>query len=174
VGGTLGASTIAPITGSNLTIDLNQPLPNPFANPLATPSAGFSTLVINGANNQSVATIDASGSAAFAGTVSADSLIASGSATVNKLNISVSDTASSTSSAIPTNTVGQGLLPANFTEITVLSSQVAADSLVYLTPLSSTGNQVLYVKEKLPGVGFIVAIDTSLTTAINFNWWIIN
>jgi len=67
VGGTLGASTIAPITGSNLTIDLNQPLPNPFANPLATPSAGFADLVIRGLNDRIVATIDASGSASFSG-----------------------------------------------------------------------------------------------------------
>jgi len=172
VGGVLGTSTLSPLEGNNLTIDLNNPLPNPFGDPLATPSAGFGDLVIRGFDNKTVATIDASGSATFAGSVSADSLIASGSATVQKLNIS--NAPISTESAIPANTVGTGTLPGAFTEVTILSSQVAADSLVYLTPLSSTGNRVLYVKEKLPGVGFIVAIDTSLTTPINFNWWIIN
>ena len=136
-------------------------------------------------NDTVVATIDASGSArfagdvearraTFAGTVAADTFVASGSATVGKLNIALTDQTTATDSAIPTNTVGTGLLPANFTEATILSGQIAEDSLVYLTPLSSTGNQVLYVKEKLPGVGFIVAIDSPLTTPINFNWWIIN
>ena len=75
---------------------------------------------------------------------------------------------------MPSNTVGTGILPGYFTEVTILSNQVAADSLVYLTPLSSTGNQVLYVKEKLPGVGFIVAIDSSLISPVQFNWWVIN
>ena len=120
-----------------------------------------------------MATIDASGSATFAGTVAADSLVASGSATVAKLNINT-DIPAASGSAVPASSVGTGLLPANFTEVTMLSSQVAEESLVYLTPLTSTGNKVLYVKEKLPGVGFIVAIDSSLTTPINFNWWIIN
>ncbi len=174
IGGVLGASTLSPITGSNLTIDLNQSIPDPFALQQATPSSGFADLVIKGINNQTVATINASGSATFTGTVAADMLVASGSATVSKLNISTGDVAASTDSAIPSSSVGTGLLPANFTEITVLSNQIAADSLVYLTPLSSTGNQVIYVKEKLPGVGFIVAIDSSLSIPINFNWWIIN
>jgi len=172
VGGVLGIGTISPVTGGDLTINLSNEIPNPFLEEQATPSSSFADLVIKGANNQTVAVIDASGSATFAGTVAADSLVASGSATVQKLNISAAPT--STESAVPSNTVGTGTLPGYFTEVTILSSQVAADSLVYLTPLSSTGNQVLYVKEKLPGVGFIVAIDTSLTTPINFNWWIIN
>ncbi|MBI5019587.1 collagen-like protein, partial [Candidatus Gottesmanbacteria bacterium] len=172
VGGVLGTTTISPLEGSDLTIDLNNPLPNPFADPLATPSAGFGDLIIKGVDNKTVATINASGSATFAGTVSADSLIASGSATVQKLNISAGPT--STESAVPSNTVGTGILPGYFTEVTILSNQVAADSLVYLTPLSSTGNQVLYVKEKLPGVGFIVAIDSSLISPVQFNWWVIN
>jgi cytoskeletal protein CcmA (bactofilin family) len=174
VGGVLGIGTISPVTGGDLTINLSNEIPNPFLEEQATPSSSFADLVIKGVNNETVAVIDASGSATFAGSVAANSLIASGSATVNKLNISLDTTTSSSESAIPTNTVGSNILPANFSEVTVLSSQVAADSLVYLTPLSSTGNQVLYVKEKLPGVGFIVAIDTALTTPINFNWWIIN
>ena len=172
VGGVLGTTTLSPLEGKDLTIDLTNPLPDPFADPLATPSAGFGDLIIKGADNKTVVAIDASGSATFAGAVTADSLVASGSATVQKLNISATPT--STESAVPSNTVGTGTLPGYFTEVTVLSSQVAADSLVYLTPLSSTGNQVLYVKEKLPGVGFIVAIDTSLTIPVQFNWWVIN
>jgi hypothetical protein len=180
VGGVLGTATLSPLEGGNLTINLGQALPDPFHAPPATPSAGFADLVITGRDDQTVAVIDASGSATFAGHVTAralnvvDNIHASGSATINKLNISLTETMAATDSAIPTNSVGTGLLPAHFSEVTILTNQVAEDSLVYLTPLSTTGNQVLYVKEKLPGVGFMVAIDTTLTTAINFNWWVIN
>ncbi|MBP9813900.1 collagen-like protein, partial [Candidatus Woesebacteria bacterium] len=178
IDGILGASTISPINGGNLTFDLSQ-LPALDASASATPSAGFGQLFIKGAGGVTVASIDASGSATFAGTLSsrnlsvADDITASGAATIKKLNIAT-DTQVSTVSAIPNNTVGTGLLPANFTEVTVLSSEVAQSSLIYLTPLSSTGNRVIYVKQKLPGVGFIVAIDTSMISSINFNWWIIN
>jgi hypothetical protein len=178
INGVLGASTISPINGGNLTFDLSS-LPTLDATASATPSAGFGQLLIKGANGLTVASIDASGSATFSGSLTANSLNianainASGSATIKKLNIST-DTETSTSSATPNNTVGTGLLPANFTEVTILSSEVAQSSLIYLTPLSSTGNRVLYVKQKLPGVGFIVAIDSSMASSINFNWWIIN
>ncbi len=174
VGGILGATSLSPIDGNNLTINLGQTIPNPFNGEFATPSAGFGDLVIKGINDTTIATITASGSATFAGSLRASELIASGSATVSKLNISTSPTPSANESAAPTNSIGSSILPAQFTEATILSSQVAADSLIYLTPLSSTGNQVLFVKEKLPGVGFVVAIDTPITTPVNFNWWIIN
>jgi hypothetical protein len=173
VGGVLGVNTISPLNGGDVTINLTS-IPDLTASSSASPSARLGDIVVRGINNQVVATINASGSAAFAGNVSANNLVASGSATVNKLNISLSDEKTSTSSAIPTNTVGTGLLPANFSEVTILSGPVEANSLIYLTPLSSTGNQVLYVKQKLPGVGFIVGLDHPSTTSVNFNWWVIN
>ena len=174
VAGVLGASTISPLTGNNLTIDLAHPIPDLTASASASPSATFGDLIIKGVNDAVVARINASGSAAFAGDVSANNLVASGSATVNKLNISLANPNTATTSAIPSNTVGTGLLPTNFTDVTVLSSQVEANTLIYLTPLSSTGNQVLYVKQKLPGVGFIVGLDHPSTTPVEFNWWVIN
>jgi hypothetical protein len=173
VNGVLGASTISPLAGGNLTINLGQPVPDLTATASASPSAGFGNLVIKGANDTVVATIDASGSATFAGTVAAHDLTASGSATIQKLNIALGNQTAS-GSAIPSDSAGTSLLPANFTEVTILSDQVAPGSLIYLTPLSSTQNQVLYVKQKLPGTGFIVGIDRTLSTSIKFNWWIIN
>ena len=120
-----------------------------------------------------MARIDASGSATFSGSLAAHDLVASGSATVAKLNINT-DVQAASGSAVPAASAGSGSLPAQFTEVTVLSSQVANSSLIYLTPLTSTGNKVLYVKQKLPGTGFIVAIDNKNNTPIQFNWWVIN
>jgi hypothetical protein len=51
---------------------------------------------------------------------------------------------------------------------------VTASSLIYVTPLSSTNNQVLFVKEKREHDGFTVAIDSALSQDIRFNWWIVN
>ena len=179
VNGVLGVSTIKPTT-NGLTIDLSSPLPLLEASGSASPSARFSSLLIRGADQTIVASIDASGSARFGGNVSAQTLNvvedihASGSATVKKLNISLSDPYTATPSAIPSDTIGTGILPANYSEITILSSETRANSLIYLTPLSSTGNQVLFIKQKLPGVGFIVGMDQPYTLAAQFNWWIIN
>ena len=162
VDGVLGASTIKP-NSNGLTFDLSAPLPTLEASGSATPSSTFASLLVRGADQSVVASIDASGSAIF-----------SGSATVKKLNIALSNPFESTQSAIPNDTVGTSVLPANYSEITVLSSETRDNSLIYLTPLSSTSNQVLFVKQKLSGVGFIVGMDQPLSAAARFNWWIIN
>jgi len=69
VAGTLGASTVMPFTNQDLTIDLGRSIPDLTASTSASPSAGFGDLVIRGRNNQVVASIDASGSAMFAGDI---------------------------------------------------------------------------------------------------------
>jgi len=71
----------------------------------------------------------------------------------------------------------------------IYSPMVKEESLVYLTPLSSTQNNVLYVKAKkasppgvqtcfTPGVQncgwFKVGVDTPLPQGVKFNWWIID
>jgi hypothetical protein len=60
------------------------------------------------------------------------------------------------------------------TSITIANTRVTADSLIYITPVSSTDNQVLYVLDKLPGASFTVALDSPLSQPAEFNWWIIN
>ena len=173
VDGVLGASTIKP-NGNGLTFDLSTPLPSFEATASATPSSSFASLLIRGADQSIVASIDASGSATFAGQVSAQSLSASEVQRLKKLNITLSDAFEATQSAIPSDTVGTGTLPANYTEVTILSSGTRADSLIYLTPLSSTANQTLYIKHKLPGVGFVVGMDQPFNSPAQFNWWVIN
>jgi len=161
IGGTLGVSTIRP-TMDNIEVSLNK----------TASSSSFGTFLINGKDNKPVVRIDASGSADFAG-----NLTASGSATVSKLNISLNDSTASSSSGQIANTeatIGTAVLSAGTSKITVNSNQVTDASLLYITPITSTGNQVLYVKEKLSGTGFTVAIDSALPQDIRFNWWIVN
>ncbi len=67
---------------------------------------------------------------------------------------------------------GKAVLKAGLSEIKIVNSQLKDNSLVYITPVSSTQNKVLYVKSKAVGeftVGFNEAIDTDC----EFNWWII-
>ena len=148
VGGVLGVNTIN------------------IAGPDATQSA-FGRLAFLGANGQEVASINASGSAAFAGDVTA-----SGSGTFSKLFITERPPESTGSASQAT--AGTGILTAGQTEVLVETSQVTSNSLIYVTPLSSTSNQILYVRQKVAGAGFSVAIDLPVFSDITFNWWIIN
>ncbi len=95
--------------------------------------------------------------------------------------------ASSTSAQIASNaSAGTATLPAGKTELVINSDKLSANSLVYITPQSTTQNQVLYVKSKLvptieeatasatPTPSFTVALDTPLPQDVLFNWWLIN
>jgi hypothetical protein len=115
-----------------------------------------------------VATIDASGSAQFAG-----SLIASGSGTFRKIQIADAIHDASGSAQLDS-TAGTAILPTGATAISITNSLVTPHSLIYVTPITSTKNQVIYVKEKIERIGFTVGLDIPITTDITFNWWIIN
>jgi hypothetical protein len=83
---------------------------------------------------------------------------------------------------------GTAILPAGKTELVVQNSKLTNLSMVYLTPVGSTQNQVLYVKSKfisptptpetsastLSPSSFTIALDLPLTQDIKVNWWIIN
>lgn len=161
ISGTLGISSIRP-SMNNVEVSLNK----------TASSSSFGKFLINGMDNKPVVSIDASGSAKFAG-----DLTASGSATVSKLNITLaSDIASTLSGQIATSsaTIGTTVIPAGSIQVAIATSQVTASSLIYVTPLSSTNNQVLYIKEKQENQGFTVAIDSALPQDIRLNWWIVN
>ena len=69
-------------------------------------------------------------------------------------------------------TAGKALLPAGLTELKIKNPKSNVNSLIYVTPVTSTQNKVLYVKSKDIGeftIGFNEAIDTD----VEFNWWII-
>lgn len=115
---------------------------------------------------------------------------ASGSATISKLVIASApqDTSgvSLGSPEVKSNaTAGKSILPAGETLITIHSSQVTDNTLVYITPISATGNQVLYVSAKEScssgfqsaptpcSPSFTVSVDKAIQADVEFNWWII-
>ncbi|OGY13660.1 MAG: hypothetical protein A3A62_03295 [Candidatus Blackburnbacteria bacterium RIFCSPLOWO2_01_FULL_44_43] len=70
-------------------------------------------------------------------------------------------------------TAGKATLPAGETIVTIANTNVTDSTLVYVTPNSPTGNQVLYIKNKLAGESFTVAVDNPLTQDVEFSWWVI-
>jgi len=107
--------------------------------------------------------------------------IATDSATIIASGIGSSE--ASASATISTNaTAGTATLPAGATELVVQNNRLTDNSMVYLTPVGSTNNQVIYLKNKFttptpspstPNT-FTVAIDQALSTDVKVNWWIIN
>ncbi|MGI6278309.1 MAG: tail fiber domain-containing protein [Patescibacteria group bacterium] len=115
---------------------------------------GFGKLLVKGANQETVAQIDASGSAQFAGTVRADSLaiskpensqediVIAASENFDQVNIWAPGITSNASA-------GQASLPVGQTDLIIYNNRLVDESMVYLTPTSDTQNQVLYVKAKV-------------------------
>jgi len=213
VRGQLAASELRPIEGQDMVINLaNLPTPesqkggessssgpsssdfNLTTQASTVVNSGFGKLLIKGANNEIVASIDASGSALFAG-----DLLTSGSGTFKKLIIAgansfteeaLSPSKETKEEFITNATTGIAILPANKTETTIKSPFVTESTLIYITPISSTQNNVLYIKAKrasLPGClpkdtplneekcgWFKVGVDKALPIEVKFNWWIIN
>jgi hypothetical protein len=69
-------------------------------------------------------------------------------------------------------TAGKAVLVANTTELKIVNPKVKLDSLIYVTPVSSTENKVLYVKSKDTGE-FVIGFNEPIATDVEFNWWII-
>jgi hypothetical protein len=157
VKGILGASTIRP-TVDNLTLSLEHTTAS------ASSESGFGKLIVKGKEAHTVE-FDEQGN-----------IIASGSATVARLNITNMMDTLSTQSAVASSsaTIGSTILGAGQTELTVFTNAVTDKSLIYVTPQSSTNNQVLYVTTKTPGIGFTVNIDAAINKDVKFNWWIVN
>ncbi len=167
VKGRLAANTISPLPENDLVIDLAQ-IP---VGPEVTQSA-FGKLLVKGLDGQTVAFIDASGSARFAEVATQKLIIASDTDVIPN---------EGSSSEITTNaTAGKATLPAGETEITIKSPFVTENTLIYVTPISDTQNKVLFVKAKKAAGStnelgwFKVGIDVPINSAIEFNWWLIN
>jgi hypothetical protein len=122
-----------------------------------------------------VASIDASGSAQFA-TIETDKLVIAGS--VATTSASFAGLVTQTSA-----TAGTATIPAGSRDIIIENPKVTDNTLVYVTPLTSTQNNVLYVKTKESCSQsssytckpyFVVGFDKALTSLVEFNWWIID
>ncbi len=175
-----GDLTIAGKTKTN-TLLTNLIQPADFGNPFQVQVAGISTQsgelkksrfeIINELGTP-VATISAEGKANFAGGIG-----------VGSEEIAVPSVASGSSVTVSAQkTSGKAKVPAGTSEITIESESITDTSLIYVTPVGSTQNQVLYVKSQTTENistsekegKFVVGFDAAVSGDVSFNWWIVN
>ena len=80
-----------------------------------------------------------------------------------------------------TATAGTAWVPAGKKEITIINPKITETSLIYVTPTTSTRNQVLYVKEQTGCEEEVVdcqaqatiGFDAPVSVAVEFNWWVV-
>ncbi len=136
--------------------------------PLATDSGKL--LAVFGASGEEVSSIDASGSANF-NTLKTSGLVI---ASQNVSDSSISGTITSNS------TIGTATIATGSSEVFIQNNQINPQTLVYITPISNTNNQVMYVKSKQACdnqtdciSGFTVAVPNSLEKETSFNYWLV-
>jgi hypothetical protein len=76
--------------------------------------------------------------------------------------------------ALPTEVLGEAIIPANTLEIPVFTAAITNKSKVFLTPSSSTGGQAIILGEIVPGTGFVAKLDHTFEANIKFNWLIMD
>jgi len=146
VKGTLATNIISPITGQDLSIGLSDK----------------SKLSVNNSSNSAILAINQLGD-----------LVASGSGTFGKLNLSLIQPAFalSTTEIVATGSAGTAVISAHQTELTIDNPLVTDKSLIYVTPKS---NQIIYLMRQVPGVSFTVGVSAPSVVDIPFNWIIVN
>lgn len=164
--GGLLASIISPLPDSDLDIFLSE-------------KSGSNSAVLNvrNASKTPVLTINRSGDVYSSGSAKfAHDLIASGSAFLSKLNIvSQPVTAAVDGSYVASSSAGTASLAAYKREVTIQSPYVTKDSLIYVTPSTNTGNQVLYLlRQNEEDHTFTVGVNQPISRQIEFNWFIVN
>ncbi|MCB9813502.1 MAG: phage integrase N-terminal SAM-like domain-containing protein [Pseudomonadales bacterium] len=150
--------------------------PTDFGNPFQVQVAGVDTQsgnikesrfeIINEVGAP-VATFSAQGKAEFAGGIGIGSQDL-GSSTTNELNSE--------------KTSGKATIKANASQVKIKSSSITDKTLIYVTAVGSTGNQVLYVKEQtaenqetpINEGEFVVGFDQATSSDVSFNWWLVN
>ncbi len=165
VGGKLAAGILSPLPDQDLVIHLPQ-----------KGDGSNAQFVIENAQREPVLSINAKGDLSASGSARfAQDIIASGSAYLAKLNLLAKPAqAVSDNEMIASGSAGTATLKAYNREITIHNEQVTEDSLIYITPVGDTRNQVVSLLRQVPGRSFTVGISKAIPTDILFNWIIIN
>jgi len=69
-------------------------------------------------------------------------------------------------------TVGEGVIKAGTTEVTIPNTHVTPGVKIFVTANSDTNEQGLVVKEKKNGL-FKVSVKNKLSTDVKFDYWIV-
>jgi site-specific recombinase XerD len=165
VGGELAAGIIAPVPDSDLVINLKDKSNKTHSSLLITNATGSGVLQINQSGD-----LSSSGAATFTNIASNGFSIIRG-----------AEADTSMTQTVANESAGSGVITAYETQRTIVTQYVTDHSLIYITPTSETGNVTPYlarqtVENQTNGTkgSFTVAIPTSITKNIGFNWWIVN
>jgi site-specific recombinase XerD len=152
VGGKLAAGIIAPVPGKDLVFELDE-------------NEEKSKVEFKTGSNSAFLTFNNKGD-----------IKASGSATFNKLNLSFIPKAIAVNDTeiIATGSAGTAEIKANQDELTINNPLVTRESLIYITPKTSTPNQNVYLLRQVPGKSFTVGLSKAISKSVPFNWIIIN
>ena len=162
IAGTLSATTLKPMKGNDLTLDLAH-VEFKEATQSATPSATFGNLVVKGTDGTAVAIFSPDGTASVSGTLSAREL------TSKKFIV---ETDQNSINSAQKASAGESVIPRGSKEVVIQTDKVSDKSLIFLTPTVAT-DKTLSVTHKEQG-SFTVEITSSTLTDIAFNWWVIN
>ncbi|PIZ97606.1 MAG: hypothetical protein COX79_01605, partial [Candidatus Levybacteria bacterium CG_4_10_14_0_2_um_filter_36_16] len=153
VHGNLAANIISPLADKDLALNLpSSPIHD-------------SSFVIHNSSQSAVLAVNQAGD-----------IVASGSGTFNKLNFALVAPAYALddTTAIATSSAGTATLKQFKRELTIKNSLVTDKSLIYITPVGDTSNQVLYLLRQVAGESFTVGVSTPAAKDVNFNWMIVN
>jgi len=118
--------------------------------------------------------IDTNGDTKFLGNVEvAGNLTINNLVVANNIDPIATESAEIVEGEISSNsTAGKAVLTANTERIRINNNKVSRNTLIYITPITSTQNKVLFVKEKGQGY-FDIGFSDTLDSDVEFNWWII-
>jgi hypothetical protein len=159
VRGNLAANLISPLPDQDLVINLSSSAGHEAA------ARRAQNLLIRGASNSAVLTVNALGD-----------LVSSGSGTFNKLNLSFAKPALALSEeeVVATGSAGVATISARLREVTVRNSLVTDKSLIYVTPVGDTAGASLFLLRQVPGESFTVGVSRPVDSPLPFNFLIVN
>jgi hypothetical protein len=149
------ANIISPLPGQNLVIQLNNS---------QSSSESRSSMEIKNGSGSAVLSINSIGD-----------LIASGSATISKLNFNLIPQAQAVSEieVVATGSAGTTFINPYHREVTIDNTLVTKSSLIYISPVGQASQQPFLLRQ-LEGQSFTVGIKLPSDKAIQFNWLIVN
>jgi hypothetical protein len=129
----------------------------------------------NTSNDNKITVQNASKSAVFSLNQIWD-ILASGAATIAKLNLNpiIPAEAVSQTEVIATSSAGTATIKAYHQEITIDNPLVTENSLIYITPAGPTNGQNPYLVRQVQGISFTVGISKIVDRDSPFNYLIIN
>ncbi|HEV2339978.1 MAG TPA: site-specific integrase [Patescibacteria group bacterium] len=156
--GKLAVNIISPLgNDKNLNLQLGK---NASGSAIA-----ISDLSVNNASGSGIFTIDQLGN-----------LVASGAATIAKLNFNLVQPAQALSDTevVATGSAGTAAIAPYQTEVTIDNPNVTENSLIYISPVGNISGQTPYLRRQVAGSSFTVGIPQDTQSQTYFNWLIVN